>query len=244
MSDIFREVEEDVRRERLEKIWKQYGDFIIAAVAIVVIAAAGMQVWKYYQAGQRARASEALLSAQTMMDSGQTDKANEALAKLIDNGPSGYRELAKMERAGALLAAGKRNDAIALYKDVVADKDPLLSDVARLRIAWASADFMPRKDLQTLLAPLTDPNSAWRAMAEEVLAYASYRAGDTAAALRGFKTLSAYQDAPATLRGRAGAMVQFLEAGGEQNYGTVPEPEAPKAATPDNAAPQPNATHP
>ena len=40
MSDIFREVEEDVRRERLEKIWKEYGDYIVAALALLILAGA------------------------------------------------------------------------------------------------------------------------------------------------------------------------------------------------------------
>ncbi|MEI9929239.1 MAG: hypothetical protein WDM89_01380 [Rhizomicrobium sp.] len=44
MSDIFHEVEEDVRRERFEKLWKQYGDYAVAALAVVILAIAGLQV--------------------------------------------------------------------------------------------------------------------------------------------------------------------------------------------------------
>jgi hypothetical protein len=41
MSDIFREVDEDVRRDRFEQIWKQYGSLIVAAAMIMVAAVAG-----------------------------------------------------------------------------------------------------------------------------------------------------------------------------------------------------------
>ena len=40
MSDIFREVEEDVRREKLEKFWKAYGDYVIALAAVIVVGTA------------------------------------------------------------------------------------------------------------------------------------------------------------------------------------------------------------
>jgi len=49
VSDIFSEVEEEVRRERWEKLWKNYNGVIIAAAAIIVTAVAGWQAWDRYQ---------------------------------------------------------------------------------------------------------------------------------------------------------------------------------------------------
>ncbi|HEY4986280.1 MAG TPA: tetratricopeptide repeat protein, partial [Bradyrhizobium sp.] len=62
MSDIFREVEEEVRRERLEKIWKLYGDYIVAGIALLVIAVAGYELYARYQANQRMQASETFMA--------------------------------------------------------------------------------------------------------------------------------------------------------------------------------------
>jgi hypothetical protein len=44
MSDIFQEVEEDVRRERYEKLWKKYGNYIIALAVLIV---AGVAAWQW-----------------------------------------------------------------------------------------------------------------------------------------------------------------------------------------------------
>ena len=41
MSDIFQEVDEEVRRERLEQLWKRYGIYIIAAVLLVLACVGG-----------------------------------------------------------------------------------------------------------------------------------------------------------------------------------------------------------
>ena len=46
MSDIFQEVDEEVRRERLMQLWKRYGNFVIAAAVIVVLGVGG---WRGYQ---------------------------------------------------------------------------------------------------------------------------------------------------------------------------------------------------
>ncbi len=235
MSDIFREVEEDVRRERAQQFWKQYRDFIIAGVALVVIAVAGQQLWRYYDARERARASSAYVAAQSLLETGQIAKASDALAALAKDSPSGYAELAKLQRAGALQATGKRDEAIALYKSVIADGDSLLADVARVRLGWALVDTKPRSELETLLAPLTDPASAWRGAAGEILAYSSYRSGDFKRALGEYKALKDDKEAPPATRYRADLMAQFLEAGGSQNYGIVP-PEASVPAP--GAAPQ------
>ena len=70
MTDIFREVEEDVRRERFEKLWKQYGDYAIALAAVIVIAIAGYKFWQRYEVQQRLKASSAFTAAQQLAESG------------------------------------------------------------------------------------------------------------------------------------------------------------------------------
>lgn len=239
MSDIFREVEEEVRRERYAQLWKKYGDVVIAAAALLILAAAGFQVWRYYDHRAREQASQQYQAAQALLDSNQADKAATAFAKLADSAPDGYAVLARLQNAGALEAAGNTKEAIALYKKVAAGDDPLLAAVARLREAWALVETKPRLEIETLLAPLTDPTSEWRYSAREILAYADYRAGKSAAAQKEYETLAAETGAPIGVRQRANAMATFLKAGGDTDYGTVPPPPA-KPAGPAKAPAKPS----
>ena len=71
MSDIFREVEEDVRKERLEKLWKAYGDYAIALVALIILAVAGYELWLRYENSQRAKASAEFVTAQHVNNAAQ-----------------------------------------------------------------------------------------------------------------------------------------------------------------------------
>jgi hypothetical protein len=242
VSDIFREVEEDVRRERFEKIWKEYGDFIIAAAAVIVLAVGGWQFYKTYHAKQVIRASNDYSTASQRASVGDPSGAAGDFARLSKEAPGGYAPLSKLEQANALLAAGSVGDAVAIYKQIEQSGDPSLAPVARVRHAWAIADLAPEAEVQSLLAPLNNPASAWKYTTREVLAYSAYHNGDIAKAIAGYKSLGDDSNAPVNLRQRAQAMESFLNSGAGRDSGTVPAPPAPIPSPQQSAAPQPDGT--
>ena len=82
MSDIFQEVEEDVRREHYEKLWKKYGNYVIAAASVLVLAVAGYQAWTRYDLSQRQKSSDAYEAAVQLIASGNAPKAEEAFSEI------------------------------------------------------------------------------------------------------------------------------------------------------------------
>lgn len=239
MSDIFHEVDEEVRQERLQKWWKKYGDYVMAGVSILVIGVAGWTYWQHYEQQQRYKASADMESAAQISQAGQDDLAAQAYAKIAKKAPSGYALVATLSQADSLLASGRTNDAVKIYMQIAAKDKDGLGQVARMRAAWAQADTLSAPALTELLAPLNDGKSQWRFLAKELLAYRAMKDKDLATALRGYQSLSDAKDAPQSVRGRAKAMVALINAGGLTDYGSVPEP--PKAETPAAAAPTPAA---
>lgn len=240
MSDIFREVEEDVRRERLEKLWKAYGTHAIILLALLFAAIGGWQVWQRHELAERQKVSDAFIAAQRITN---PQAAATAFADLAKGAPKGYAQLARLSQAGAMFASGQRADAIDLYKQIAKDDSGVVGSVARLRAAWAIADSAPRKELADLLRPLDQPGNAWRPNAREVMAYADYRAMDSKSALAKFTELAVDPESPQGLRSRAQAMMSFLKNGGAMNYGTVP-PEATPQPPQAGAAPNGPAGNP
>ena len=248
MTDIFREVEEDVRREKLEKLWKAYGSYAVAALVLLFAGIAGWQVWERHEAQERAKVSDAFIAAQRITN---PQTAASTFADIARTAPKGYAELARLSEAGAMLASGQTGPAIDLYKQIAKDDNGPVGAVARLRAAWATADTASRKDLADLVKPLDQPGSPWRQNAQEVLAYADYRAMDTKGALAKYAILAADPESPDSLKRRAQAMTDFLKGGGAVAYGTVPAPPpvpnaaaapgAPASAAPVPAAPAPAA---
>jgi hypothetical protein len=237
LSDIFQEVEEDVRRERFEKLWQSYGIYAIAAAVLLLLGVAGYEVWQRYETGQREKDAIAFTAAQNLRDPAQAAKV---FADLAAKSGGGYAELSRMEQANALLASGKRDPAAAIYKEVAASDSGPMGSVARLRAAWALADTASRDDLQKLLQPLLGADSAWKQLGQEILAYSDYRAGKNLIAASEFNQLAADPQTPDGVKGRAQALASFIANGAAANVGTVPEPAPPAIpASPPGAAPGP-----
>jgi hypothetical protein len=238
VSDIFHEVEEEVRRERYEQLWKEYGDYVVAAGAFLIIAVAGWQLWQAYEQRAQARASVEYGAAVQLLQTGQAPAAAEAFGKLASDAPGGYAKVSRLQEAGALLAAGRTADAIKLYNEVMSGNDEILAGVARIRLAWVTVDSSSKTELQSLLAPLTASDNAWNPMAREILAYSDFRDGAIAQALAEYKRLAADKNAPQALHERATAMANFLGAGGGRNYGTLPHPAPTTDKTPQGTQPK------
>ncbi len=229
MSDIFREVEEDVRRERLEKFWKSYGTWIIAFAVLVLAAVGAYEFWQRREDAARAKAGDAFTAAQRISDPGQ---AAPAFAKLADTSKGGYGLVARLSQANALYASGRPLDAINLYKQIAESDKGEVGAVARLRAAWALSSSAPRADLEKLLAPLDTPTSAWRPLAREILAFADYRGAKVKQASAAYHALADDAQAPDSLRVRARAMAGFLDSGAGSDSGVVPPPAPPPPAAP------------
>ena len=241
MSDIFREVEEDVRRERFEKLWKAYGNYAIAALVLLFAGIAGWQVWERHDAQERAKVSDAFMAAQRITN---PQAQASAMLDLARTAPKGYASLARLAEAGAMFASGQQGNAIALYKEIAANDNGPVGSAARLRAAWGLAETASRKDLADLLVPLNQTGNAWRENAQEILAYADYRAMDTKSALAKYTALSVNAEAPDALRARAKAMAAFLKNGGAMTFGSVPadaSPLPPQAQNPSAPAAAPAA---
>lgn len=227
MSDIFREIEEDVRRDELEKLWKRYGDYVIAGAAALVIGVAAYKLWQFYETKQALKASNSYIAAMQLSEGANNAEAALAFGQIVKSAPGGYAVTAKLAQADTLAVSGKPNDAVALYK-TIADKDKNeLGAVARIRAAWVQADSASCGDQQTLLAPIDGPSSSWRFMAREILAYCDFRDGRMKQAEGEFDGLTHQSDAPTMLRQRAAAMVALIRTGGD--YGKVPPPAKPAA---------------
>ena len=99
MSDIFREVDEEVRRERLTQLWNRYGSLLIAACVLLVAAVGGWRGYEWWQTKKAAEAGAQFEAAIALSDQGKHKEAEEAFAKLSAGGPANYRMLAKFREA-------------------------------------------------------------------------------------------------------------------------------------------------
>ncbi len=216
MADIFHEVDEEVRREQLKKLWQQYGNYIIAACVLLVI---GVGAWRGYEWWQNKRAlaaGAAFEQAVTLAEGGKQQEAQAAFAKLATDGTAGYRVLARLREA-AELASTDRKAAIKAYEDLGTDASagPVLQDLATLRAGYLLVDTSSYGNLRGLLEPLTGPQRAFRHSARELLALSAWKEGDMGAARQWTDMIISDPQTPPSARSRAEVLSELIAASGK-----------------------------
>lgn len=213
MSDIFSEVDEEVRRERLKKLWERYGGYLIVACVLLVLAVGGWRAYEWWEAKKAVEASVAFDAAVALADQGKYKEAEEAFGKLATDSTASYRMLARFREA-AELARRDPKAAVAVYDQLAADSSigPVLQDLATLRAGMLLVDTAPYDEIRQRLEPLTAPDRAFRHSARATLALAAWRAKDSVAMRRWTDMILADAETPAGTRGQIQMLLALSEA--------------------------------
>ena len=216
MADIFHEVDEEVRRERLQKLWDRYSIYIIGLAVLIVAGIAAWRGYEWWVAKQAAAAGAQFEQALTLSEQGKHAEAEQAYTKIAGEAPAGYRILARL-RAASELAQTKPADAVKAYDQVAADASlgQTLQDLAALRAAMLLADSAALAEMEKRLGPLTEPGRSFRASARELLALSAWQNHDVTAARKYIDMLTADAETPPGARARAEMLAALIAAGGK-----------------------------
>lgn len=211
MANFIDEVDEDVRKDRLEALWKRFSPFIIGAVVILLVAVAGYQVWKHFDDQKKAAAGSAFSAALSQAQNGKPAEAAQALSDLAKTAPKGYAQLARFQQAAALIEAKDMTGAIAVYDAIAADSgvETRLRDLARYLAAFHGLDSLAPDQLNHRLGGIA-ADSPWAINARELQALVELKAGQTEAARKQLTALADDPLVPAGLRGRAAELLAAL----------------------------------
>jgi len=211
VSDIFREIDEELRRDNLLKLWSRYGRYVVALAVLVLVAAGGIVAWRDHQLSERRAQSMRYSSALSLVREGKDAEAAKVFAVIAQEG-GGYATLAAFEEAELQAKSGDRKGAAAAY-DRIAATGGLDSVFRELAILLSVMQGMPDTDPHSVLdrlAPMTSPGNPWRSTALELTGAARLKAGDKSGALEVYKTLADDLAAPQGMRARAAEMAAAL----------------------------------
>jgi len=213
---LLREIDEEIRQERYQELWKRYGSWVIAAAValVVVVVVAGYQFWQGYQRDSRAEAGERFAQALSLRES-DAQAAERAFAALADDGSGGHALLARFQQAALIARRGDHAGAAEAYGQLAADAGDAnlrsLAQVLYVLHALAGRGGADPADLRQRLQPLAEEGNAWRFAAREMLAVIDLQSGDVAAARDRLTELAADLVAPAATRARAQELLAALD---------------------------------
>lgn len=211
MSEFYAEVDEEVRREQLKKLWDQYSIYIIALALLIIAGVGGWRAYQYVEGQKAAEAGAAFNKALELADQNKHPEAEAAFADLAGKAPYGYRMLARFHQAAEVAvrdkaAAAKLYDALAADRSIGAEQQEL----ARLRAAGLLVDTAPYADIKQRLEADAGPSGTFRHAARELLALSAWHANDAAAARQWLDMIALDGETPPGLRSRAEALQALL----------------------------------
>jgi hypothetical protein len=210
-SELFREVDEDYRRDQMAAFWRRYGGAIAAAAVVVAIVALGTNY--YFQRQQMEKEAETARFEALLSDI-QPGNEQEAIQKLANYAASAkpiQAALAMLTEASLRQRTGNITAAAQVYHQI-ADGDQAsqdLKDLAVVRLGYIAADSDKPEPLVPRLQAIADKASPWRYSAKEAIALLTAKAGQREQAAKMFADLGQAPGAPIDLAQRARALADL-----------------------------------
>jgi len=247
---IFREVDEELRGDRMRRIWKRFGPYVIGAAVAIVLLVAANEGWSWWQASNAARSSDQFYAALEMAEDGNVAGAQEALNTVEAEATGGYPTLAQFRQASLLAADGKREEAVAAYDALATSAtDPRLRELALVLAGYLLVDGGDVAAVQQRVGGLAEPGNPLSSAAREIIGLTQYAAGDLDGAYATFEAVANDPLVSQDLRSRVQVYLAQLRAMGaagaeDADAGTdaAETPSEPAPAAADDAEPATPAT--
>jgi len=212
VSEIFREIDEELRQDKLKEQWAKYGRYVIVVAVLVVGGVGGYKGWQYYELQQREKAAAMYAEAIDLAGQKNLSEAAARLGQLANEGGTGYRIVGTLQQAALLVQAGDHENAAVIYEKLAADTSipEYYQELALVLMAMQQADDADPQPLIDRLAPLAADGKPWRNTARELIASLYLRLNDAGAARKELTAIADDLDAPPTARARAAELLQTL----------------------------------
>lgn len=211
MSELFDEVNEEVRREQLKKLWDRYSFLIIGAMVLIVAAVAGWRGYEYLETKKAAEAGASFDKAVELAEANKHTEAEAAFTDLVAKAPYGYRVLSRLRLAGEV-AHRDVNAAAKMFDEIAADRSVGAADqdLAKIRAAQLLLETAGYPDMKQRLEAAAAPGATFRHTARELLALSAWRANDATATRQWLDQIADDGETPPSLRSRAEALQALL----------------------------------
>lgn len=204
MTDIFSEIDDELRKEQARRLWQRYGKLIIGGAVVIVLSVAAWRGYVYWQDTNAQAQGDAYFAAERLATLEDAAASRAAFEEFLKTAQGGYPMLARFRVAALDAKAGEYDKAIATYDAVASDPSvpTVFQDLARMRAAYIAVDHLDRAAVESRILGLATPGATWRHTARELLALAAYKADDLETARKRLTELTSDAAVPQAVRQR------------------------------------------
>lgn len=233
-GEVFlREVDEELRKERMNDIVKRYGWAIIGGIVLLLAGIGGFFWWQARQEAEAGAQGEALVNALQSIEAGNRNAAQPKIDELAESDIDGYRAAALFARANNQLAANNNAAAVATLRAIAADEglaEPYRHAALVRQTALEFDALQPQQVIQRL-RPLARPGQPWFGSAGEMVGIAHMRMNRPDLAGPLFGQIGRDETVPPSIRTRA------IQMAGALGVDALPQTETNRGQPEPTAAP-------
>ena len=206
MANIFREVDEDIRKERYINLFRKYGVYVIAIIVIIVGTLAGIQFYSGYQVNK----NEMLFAEYIDIIENNSD---DTLEKLSDSGNTSNLFLNGMyllKRSDLLVASGQIDQATLLLSEAIENNalNKIHNDVAIYKLLMINIETLSIEEIKSYQNKLISEVDAFY-LTEELIAIKFLIEGQKENAIKKFSELSTNNSVPKEIKNRSAVFIKI-----------------------------------
>ena len=206
MANIFREVDEDIRKERYINLFRKYGVYVIAIIVIIVGTLAGIQFYSGYQVNK----NEMLFAEYINIIENNSD---DTLENLSDSGNTSNLFLNGMyllKRSDLLVASGQIDQATLLLSEAIENNalNKIHNDVAIYKLLMINIETLSIEEIKSYQNKLISEVDAFY-LTEELIAIKFLIEGQKEDAIKKFSELSTNNSVPIEIKNRSAVFIKI-----------------------------------
>jgi hypothetical protein len=207
MSELIEDIKEDIKREDLLRLWRQYGNWLIMAIVAFVLGTSGFFYWQHRQEEKKRAQAQAFEVVLQGLDSHSKEASLKLLQDFSQSASGGYKMMAEFMAAGF---SAQRVDALKKLSQE-SKQEKTFKDMALILSALNQLDGPDPREVLETLSVFEASASPFRPLAQELRAHAYLRGGESQKAFEIFKALAQDQLATEAIQNRSEAMIHFIQ---------------------------------
>lgn len=209
---LIREVNDDLRHDKLKEIWEKYGTYIIVLVVLLIGSTAVFEGYKSWKTSVENKEAQSFISAIAEIDEGKTEEGLKSFEDIANNARTEFKYLAKLQISNIYFKNGQTEEAIEKLKEIYSDKSvgKSLRNIAAIKLVSHTIDTADAESIRQILEPMVVEQNAFRYAAKEMLGLLEIREGNLEAAKTIFEELSSDSLVAAGIKQRAEEMLLLI----------------------------------
>tara|TARA_Y200000002_G_scaffold108340_1_gene88654 strand:- start:463 stop:1095 length:633 start_codon:yes stop_codon:yes gene_type:complete len=195
MSDILRQVDEELRQDRLLNLWRRYRIYLICGIILLISSVLGYQINKSVNQSFYEGEVEKYISTSDLVDFNQ---AVENLGKIENSNQLLISGIAQIKISSLLMENGKIQESKAKLLEIINEgkTDDFITDLAIYFYLMSSLNDMPIDEVNTYLTSNKLENSPLKYLFKETIAIKNLLAGNIKISIEKFDELINDENTP------------------------------------------------